>query len=118
MNYNYQAFEAVLEKILEQPLEFDMSEWCGSTKCIAGWACLLFDNENLKKNRVGYNFTAQGTKILGMDFKDKDLFLTNDNEGVLQILKILVSQKDLPASEQQTIHDIAEKLDIELGLPF
>lgn len=118
MTYNYQAFEAVLDKIKEHPEQFDMSEWCYTTKCVAGWACFLFDEQNLNKNRYNYNFTENGSKILGMSLRERDLFTTNDNEGVIQILEKLVSQKDLPVNEQQTIHEIAENLDIELGAPF
>lgn len=120
MTYNYPAFKAVLQAIEENPKEFDMGTWCGTTtKCVAGWTCFLFCREEVIK--IGYEkfpFSLRARKILGMKSHESDLFLTNNNNGVIDILKALVSQENLPATEQRTIHQIAESLKIEFGPPF
>lgn len=55
---NIAAFQAIKNQILAEPERFDVDSWfnwneekpsCGTTACIAGWACI---NEHLKTHKT------------------------------------------------------------------
>lgn len=56
---NVKRLRKIQKQILAEPDQFCMAEWldsnpassCGTTACIAGWACWLFDPQYRKKYR-------------------------------------------------------------------
>lgn len=70
---NIERLRAVKQKILDEPESFDMSDWeCGTTRCIGGWACLLFPKE------VDRYFSESASRILGLDHLQREKLFYQD----------------------------------------
>lgn len=124
-NYNYSALEAILTQITNHPESLNMSLWdCGTTKCFAGWACSLFDKDysplrdwsETNRNQSMDYYINTASRILGILPEEADIFYVS-NEELIQVLQVMVSQKDFPACHKKTITQIANAHDILIPIP-
>lgn len=122
MNYNYKAFEGVLNQIKNNPLQFDMENYhyqasCGSVACIAGWTCILFDTEyeyNGDDPYLADYIHNSAQHILGLSSIETILFdYINSKSEVITILERLVNQKDKPASEQRSLYELSYRTELQ-----
>lgn len=77
MTLNIELAERVLTQITEHPETHDQVEWCGSRKCVAGWACtlngdeLFLNDEDLVRARTAdgdvYEVSDRAATLLGLD---------------------------------------------------
>ncbi len=75
---NWDNAERVLDAIDANPDQFDMTAWCGTTRCIAGWAAHL---DGWKMPRIVSSVWAEkdnrsdripeiAARFLGIDYND------------------------------------------------
>lgn len=110
MTYNLDLMRAVREQITKHPETHDQKGWgirtkCGTTHCIAGWACALSgDAFSWQADDVGVEATAfvprsggfiedRGQDLLGLDaFEANSLFFEVSNELALAKLDELIQK--------------------------
>jgi hypothetical protein len=79
---NTELLLIVKKKILAHPDKFNMNEWCGTSKCIAGWAVSLSGKKMRRSNGTGEEYLPNKKKaasLLGitLDQADRLFFICN-----------------------------------------
>ena len=80
----------IAETVLANPSQLDMRQWhgeaaCGTTHCIAGWACHLAPNGRWIESQLG---TASAARfLLGLLGEGEDAIFYRDNDEAIEVLK-------------------------------
>jgi 3-isopropylmalate dehydratase small subunit len=106
--YNYSLFKIIYQHIKDIPPDFNMSNWdCGSSRCIAGWACYLMDYTFKGKVGATHWYYDNAVKLLNISEEDADeLFYIDYEVLAVSVIEKIVAQSDL--SDQKTIKEIVE----------
>jgi hypothetical protein len=110
--YNYDMFKRIFEQISNHPEYFDMSSWeCGTTKCIAGWACFLaglkYDNSIHGEDCDWHPPNAR--RILNISMEESDILFHEATEFVpYMIIRTLIEQAG--SEVQESIEQINNRL--------
>ena len=119
-NYNYDLFTKIFEQIEKEPILFNTSSWnedvdcgtyCGTSRCVAGWACFLSELNRGKDEDPSEFYPIEGRKLLRLteSWNEVELLFFNSNDfHVYMIIKTIVSEKEL--ENQRSITEIANSL--------
>lgn len=78
MERNTELFFAVAEQIEKDPDGYYQQKWCGTRKCVAGWAVCLADGvqyDSVSDLEAAHNdgwVLAIAAELLGLEFTDAD----------------------------------------------
>ncbi len=85
MSLNVKLLRRVRDKILKEPLQFEMSQWytlaldhpipnCGTAACIAGWAIALAEKKSPAACYDTNNIQGKAMRLLGIEDDPWKLF--------------------------------------------